>query len=301
MLCDADLLQLARVNQAWSADIRAASAATKALYRPHLNQASNDDVEVIRDLAYGAHERQRLDVLRPRARSVAGPLPVLAFVHGGAFVRGDKSGPDGLYDNVLYWFAKRGFVGVNIEYRLAPQARFPSGAQDVCAALDWVRAHIQRYDGNATRCVLMGHSAGGTHVSDYFFRVRSAQGGLQPAAVVLVSARLRADVSPRNPNREGVSAYYGSTAGALDEQSAVTAVGPSDVPVMILFAGAENPLLDVYALDYAHRLAQFNGHAPRVVQATGHNHMSIVAHLNTGDDSVGDDVLAFLRDHAVIS
>lgn len=52
---------------------------------------------------------------------------MLAFVHGGAFTRGSKSVDGEIYDNVLYWFARQGFIGVNIEYRQAPVARFPRG------------------------------------------------------------------------------------------------------------------------------------------------------------------------------
>jgi len=302
VLTEADQRRLEALNQAWECDIRAGSAATKALFRPYLRAAANEGIEVVRDLAYGPDERQRLDVFIPPAACGSGPWPVLAFVHGGAFVRGDKSGADGLYDNVLYWFAKRGFVGVNIEYRLAPQATFPSGAEDVGAALAWVQRHIGRHGGDPARCVLMGHSAGGTHACDYLFRVQRASAGLLPAAVLLVSARLRADVLPENPNREGVSAYYGgSTSELLEDRSALSAVGPCAVPVMLLFTEAENPLLDVYALECGHRLAQMNGRAPRVLQVPGHNHLSIVAHLNTGDDTVGEEMLVFLRDHAVIA
>lgn len=302
MLSDVDQSRLANLNRVWSADIRAGSAATKALYRPYLGAASNEGITVVRDLAYGPDDRHRLDVFLPFVSGRCAPLPVLAFVHGGAFVRGEKSSADGLYDNVLFWFAKQGVIGVNIEYRLAPQACFPAGAEDVGAALGWIRSHIASYGGNPTRCVLMGHSAGGTHVSDYVFRVQAATHGLQPAAVVLVSARLRADVLPVNPNREGVRAYYaGSAPELLEARSALSALRPCDVPVMILIAETENPLLDVYAFDYADRLARVNQRTTYVRQVAGHNHMSIVAHLNSGDDDLGYGILNFLRDHAILA
>ena len=70
---------------------------------------------------------------------------------------------------------------------------------------------------------------------------------------------------------------------------------------MILIAETENPLLDVYAFDYADRLARVNQRTTYVRQVAGHNHMSIVAHLNSGDDDLGYGILNFLRDHAILA
>jgi hypothetical protein len=51
----------------------------------------------------------------------------------------------------------------------------------------------------------------------------------------------------------------------------------------------------VYGLEFAHRLAQARGRAPRVLQMPGHNHMSIVAHFNTAEDTLGREIVAFFR------
>jgi acetyl esterase/lipase len=50
-------------------------------------------------------------------------VPVVLFVHGGAFVRGDKDVTGEVYANVCYYFARHGYLGVNVEYRLAPDRR----------------------------------------------------------------------------------------------------------------------------------------------------------------------------------
>ena len=109
------------------------------------------------DIAYGPDPRQVLDVF---ASPGASGCDVLVFVHGGAFVRGAKQGPEGLYGNVLTWFARQGFVGVNIEYRLAPEAAYPGGAEDVGRAVSWVRENIAAHGGDPARIILFGHSAG---------------------------------------------------------------------------------------------------------------------------------------------
>ena len=67
----------------------------------------------------------------------------------------------------------------------------------------------------------------------------------------------------------------------------------SNVPVMIVVAEYENPLLDLYGLEFAQRLAATRRRAPRFVQARGHNHMSVMAHFNSGEQALGREMLAF--------
>jgi acetyl esterase len=69
-----------------------------------------------------------LDAYQPIWRASA---PVVIFVHGGAYVRGDKDFYGEMYGNISTWFARRGVLGLNATYRLAPAAKGPSGADDV--------------------------------------------------------------------------------------------------------------------------------------------------------------------------
>jgi acetyl esterase/lipase len=218
------------------------------------------------------------------------------FVHGGAFVRGDKRTSDEIYDNVLYWFARQGWVGINVEYRLAPESTYPGGARDVALALEWVRQHAEAHGGDPSRVMLVGHSAGGTHAAACVFDPAVAAGPVPVQALVLISARLRADRRPENPNAEGVAAYHGSDATLDEERSAVNHAARSALPVFVAVAEYENPLLDVYGLEFAHRLASARGRAPRFLQMRGHNHMSIVAHFNTSEEQLGREILAFFAD-----
>lgn len=288
-----DALQaaLAEIGKHYTSDIAGHSEQVKQLYAPLLRAADKSGITVTRDLAYGTHARQVLDVYRPAG---AQARDVLVFVHGGAFVRGAKSGPHGIYDNVLCWFARQGFVGVNVEYRIAPEAAYPHGGLDVAAALEWVHAHIAEYGGAPGRILLMGHSAGGTHVSTYAMDP-AVERVLRPRALVLVSARLRADVSPLNPNAAAVRAYHGDDETAYGIRSATTHAERCTLPTMVVIAEHENPLLDVYGLEFAHRLASLHGRAPRFVQCRGHNHMSVMAHFDSGEEALGREMLEFWR------
>ncbi len=140
-------------------------AATQALYAPLHERPPYVDVTVDRDRRYGTHERQRLDVFHAPQSS---RRPAFVYVHGGGFTGGDKRSADGpYYDNVGLWAVRNGFVGVTITYRLAPDARYPSGGEDVGEALAWVHEHISGCGGDPRRIVVMGQSAGAAHVATY--------------------------------------------------------------------------------------------------------------------------------------
>ena len=81
---------------------------------------------------------------------------MLIFFHGGSWHDGEREG----YGFLGRAFAARGFVTVIADYRKAPSVRFPAFVQDTAAAIAWVHANISKYDGDADRIFIMGHSAG---------------------------------------------------------------------------------------------------------------------------------------------
>ncbi|VVE75579.1 alpha/beta hydrolase [Pandoraea sputorum] len=296
------------LGPSWTDDIAAGRRAVLDTYTPLLAKASAEGFAVVRDLAYGPHARHRLDVYRPTASvgpasapaSAPVPAPIVVFVHGGGFVRGDMNANAQIYGNVPRYFARHGCVAVNVEYRLAPEATFPGGAEDVALAMRWIREHIAQYAGEGgadlSRILLIGHSAGGSHVASYLCDPCVRPAAPEVAGAVLISARLRADVLPDNPNAPGVIAYYGDDAARHEANAPMAHVDAMPVPVMTVVAEFENPHLDTYALEFCHRLAKRDAHAPRFIQVHDHNHTSVVAHLDTGDDSLGREILQFLHE-----
>lgn len=286
--------ELARIGPIWGRDIQKHRELVFGLYAPLLAAAPKAGVQVERDVAYGDHPRRRLDAFRPAGARHA---DVVVFVHGGAFVRGDKRATEHVYDNVLYWLARQGCVGFNIEYRLAPDTRYPGGAEDVAAAVAWVRGHAGEHGGNPERIFLVGHSAGATHVAAYACdpAVRPP-GGPGVAGVVLISGRLRIDARADNPNAAAVRAYFGDDESLYAARSPVTHAAKLDVPVCIAIAEYENPLLDVYGAEMLHRVADARNRAPRFLRLSGHNHFSIVAHFNTGEEILGREMLEFFAE-----
>ncbi|QGS32675.1 alpha/beta hydrolase [Cupriavidus metallidurans] len=279
----------------WTDDIQANRRQVCTIYDSVHAAQPADGIRSHANIAYGTHARQRLDLYLPEGSAAGDDRPVVVFVHGGAFIRGDKDASPHIYANVPRWCARQGYIGVNVEYRLAPEASYPAGAEDVAMALAWLRAHARAHGGDPGRIVLIGHSAGGSHVASCLSDPACGENGSGVAGAVLVSARLQADTLPDNPNANGVAAYYGSDPALQLAHAPMPFAGRLRVPLMVAFAEFENPYLDLYALQYAARVREAQGRSPRVVQVARHNHTSIVAHLGTADTTLSQTLSEFLE------
>ncbi|MFC4243724.1 alpha/beta hydrolase [Gryllotalpicola reticulitermitis] len=115
-------------------------------------------VVVTDDVPYAAtaSPRQTLDVCAPNPNGTVHPAVVL--VHGGGWMKGDKS----TVASECEWLAQAGFVTFNVDYRLAPAARFPTQPDDVAAAVRFIRepATVARYEIDPSRVGIFGGSAG---------------------------------------------------------------------------------------------------------------------------------------------
>ncbi len=109
-----------------------------------------------RDIAYGSDPRQRLDVYAP---DDAHGAPVILMVHGGGWHRGDKASRDVVGMKADRWLP-RGLIVVSVNYRMRPDADPLQQANDVARALAFVQSHATTWGGEATKIILMGHSAG---------------------------------------------------------------------------------------------------------------------------------------------
>ena len=109
---------------------------------------------VHRDLAYvtDGHPRQRLDLYVPESDA---PLPLVVYIHGGAFRAGDKA------DAPPLEYLAEGYALASINYRLSQHALFPAQIEDCKAAVRWLRAHADEYGLDPERFAAGGASAGG--------------------------------------------------------------------------------------------------------------------------------------------
>ncbi len=132
----------------------------RALRERRVGTASSvalDGVKVERDIEYKRAGKLslRLDLYLPKERSSAEPLPVILWVHGGAWRNGNKGSTPALR------FVKRGYAVASIAYRLSQTAKFPAQIEDVKDAVRWIRAHAKEYRLDPDRIGAWGSSAGG--------------------------------------------------------------------------------------------------------------------------------------------
>ncbi|MGC9472348.1 MAG: alpha/beta fold hydrolase [Bacteroidales bacterium] len=84
--------------------------------------------------------------------------PALVIVHGGGWAAGSKSVD--VYQKMMLDYARKGYVTINVEYRLTGEAPFPACIEDVKCAVRWLRAHADQYRVDPERIGGYGHSAG---------------------------------------------------------------------------------------------------------------------------------------------
>ncbi|MBP0621542.1 alpha/beta hydrolase [Cupriavidus consociatus] len=132
-----------------AADYRAALAAMPGF-------APGDAISAQHDLTMdGAAGPLRARLYRPDDSAA---LPLVIYFHGGGFV---LCGLDS-HDNICRSLAHRsGALVLSVDYRLAPEARFPAAAVDAVAAVRWAAAHAAQLGADPTRIAVAGDSAGG--------------------------------------------------------------------------------------------------------------------------------------------
>lgn len=220
-------------------------AATYELYEPLQRRAPKDNVRIAKDIGYGDHERQRLDIFVPSDNPKAAPIVV--YVHGGGYVGGERSPRPGLiYDNVPTFFARNGMIGANMTYRLAPNHVWPSGALDVGLAVAWLRSHAGEFGGDPATIFLMGQSAGATHVATWTFlpHVHGATGPGISGAMLLsgVFSPTHPDYFPLPPQSHQI-AYFGDDPKKWPQMSPLNFVTPGHPPVLVSVTEFDPPAL----------------------------------------------------------
>jgi triacylglycerol lipase len=236
-------------------------------------------------LAYGDHPRQQMDLCAPGGEN----MPVVLFVPGGGLVGGDKS----LYAHIPAYFARKGYLAAIMNYRLAPEFLWPTGAQDVAAALDWLTDNATRYGGDPTRIFVVGQSAGAIHASGAIFDRR-----FQPRCQAAIrSAALLSGIYEVRPEHEGlnINLYFGSDPFNLPDRSVINHVHETDIPVLLTVAEFDPAYFGKSAGALITALSHRYGSPPEFAFLKGHNHLSPVLGLGGPYDLLGDAIEEALR------
>ncbi|OQR81601.1 hypothetical protein THRCLA_11581 [Thraustotheca clavata] len=223
-------------------------------------------------------------------------LPVILFVHGGAWQRGDKAGR--LSNDLAPTLAEntRSIV-VLINYRLSPEVQYPLHIHDAILARKWIHENIQQYGGDKDRVVWIGHSAGAHIVMKMFLNDTSLLP--QPRGIVGISGVYNI-VRMANASMYGgmvIKPVFGGNAGTWREASIMQPNVKVRQLCPILLLNASD---DFHLQEDSQELQNWfkdQGHVDvdhYVVNDT--NHLSIIASISSKKDSkTTDHIVNFIK------
>jgi triacylglycerol lipase len=261
-----------------------------SVYLPKQQLGDLAGVKKTAGLKYGADPRQFVDVFSPDPK-VATPTPVVVFIHGGAFTGGAVSTPGSFqYDNIGKYFARNGYVFVNVEYRLAPDNKWPAGGQDLSSAIAWTDTNIAQYGGDPKKIFVMGHSAGATHAAHYTFDTRiQANGGNDGVIGSILLSPLVSEAALKN-----TKVYYGDT--FTPDMAPLNHINDRKMPVFLGLAQYDPQSFQNDVATLFSALCARDNQCPAIKMAQQHSHISSAYHINTADDTYGSDLLTFVRE-----
>jgi alpha-L-fucosidase 2 len=197
--------------------------------------------ELRRDIAYATAggETLRLDASIPEGE---GPFPIAILIHGGGWGGGDRAQ---VHVPPTEPFTDANFTWLSIDYRLAPQHRWPACIDDVRTAIRWVHEHAAEFKGDPNRVVLVGYSAGG-HLAA--FAAVTANDDTRPQAMILLAGPtdLVADCERRGQVSPSLQALFNhppelddGIRAKLREASPLTHVSKQSPPCLLIHGTAD--------------------------------------------------------------
>jgi acetyl esterase/lipase len=254
-------------------------------------EEDGEPAEVLRDVAYGDHEKQRLDI---HGAGGAGK-PVMVYVHGGGWQVGDKSRVHHKAD----FLTGEGYLFVSVNYRLTPEVQHPGHAVDVAAAVAWAFDNAEEYGGDPGRVFLMGHSAGAHLVAlvaaaPSYLEAHGRSPGDLSGVVLLDGAGydipLLRELNPRQFQRT-YAPVFGEDPAVLEEASPASHVAPGMAPHLVLHVDRRMGRLQ--SEHYAEAM-ESSGVSAEVHEVAGKDHRGINVDLGAPDEPMNDLVLGFL-------
>lgn len=249
-------------------------------------------------------KRHSLNLFLPRGKD----WPVLIFVHGGGWTKGEKdltvAGAD-IYGNLGRFYAERGIGVAVINYRLIPNVAWPEQIRDVAMATSWIMRHIGDYGGNPQRVFLAGHSAGAQLAT----RVALDPQALRPyrltskdlCGVVAVSGAGYDMTDELSYELAGGEKYYEKRFGANDPTgdwktlaSPLSFASKKAPPFLIIHAARESKALRRQSALLHHKLLEVGAQSRLVTVPIG-NHERMALTLSRDDQVSGAEVLEFVH------
>lgn len=210
----------------------------------------------------------RLDLAGPGEGE--GPFPAVVCLHGGGWVGGERK----QMVQTIEALARRGYVAVAPDYRLAPKHRFPAALEDCEAAVRWLRANAKAYRIDPDRIGAVGLAAGG-HLACLLGTADKDKGGVQAVVSLSGPTDLTRPVWGKVVVERNLVPFLGGTfeqvPDAYRKASPMARAGRGSAPFLFLH-GSADPIVPIsQAQDMAEKLRQ-TGVEARVVPLEGEGH-----------------------------
>jgi len=261
-------------------------------------QLPKRDVKRIKNIAYGpSGQKNKLDIYMPKTKPEL-PMPVLVHIHGGGWVVGRKHQQA---KPLIQHMASKGWLVVDINYRLGPRNRMPAMIQDVLLSIAWVKTNIETYSGDPDFVAVTGGSAGG-HLASLAALVSSVE-SLKPGFEQLDCAidacvpvygvydfRQCDDVGNDDERNDGIQAFQSFLSKAVmpgptekhqalwEQVSPMAQIHP-DAPPMLITHGRHDALVSLAsAKAFAENLSQISSNKVIFVELPSAQHAFDIAY-----------------------
>lgn len=238
-------------------------------------------------LAYGNAKIEKLDIFRP---DTAKDLPVMIFLHGGAWKAGSKDESAGPAKT----FMSAGVIYIAVDFDVIPQTDLPGMVNQARRAILWVYANAEKFGADRNRIFVSGHSSGGhlaammltTDWTKYGAPKKIVKGGLILSGM--------GDLLP--PMKSARGAYLKLTPSQVLEYSPIKHMRYADAPVIVAWGSKESPEFIRQGKELAEAFRKkgqlyFKQEIPEV------DHFVVANFLNENNNLLSNETLEMIRRH----
>jgi acetyl esterase/lipase len=292
-----NVIPLRSVLPAMVITILLSPSAGRCAEKPDAGAQKPYEIRVERDIAYYTGEgadkaRHKLDIYLPKGKQ---DIPVVLFVHGGAWMLGDKDNSFfGVHRAVGKMFAGQGVATVVINYRLSPSVMHPEHVKDVARAFAWTHENIKKYGGRPDQIFLCGHSAGGhlvsllatdeTYLKAHGLSFKDIKGVISMSGVYGLADNMFNEVFGKDP--------------AVRKQACpLHQVREGCPPFLIVWAQHDYPFCDLASKQFCKALKDKNVEAA-TLEVKNRNHFDVIGKATAGSDPCAVALMDFVARHA---
>ncbi len=186
------------------------------------------DGEIVTDISYGNHDRQKLDIYIPKIEKEE-PLPVIVFFHGGRWTFGSKD----QYKFVGMTLSNMGYIVVLPNTRLYPEVKHPTFVEDGAKAVAWVYNNVAEY-GADDNLFLSGHSSG-AHIASLIVADESYLSGYDLSPDIINAFAGLSGPYDFVPQDNDLKDMFGATESEFSKAMTTPYIDGNEPPMLLIY------------------------------------------------------------------